>query len=59
MTAVSEGYPYPTNLDRDQPVGSINPESQSDLIRRGLRENWDTERAVAELQAQAVRHLTS
>ncbi|WP_432545127.1 phytanoyl-CoA dioxygenase family protein [Kineococcus sp. SYSU DK002] len=58
VTAVSEGYPYPTNLDRDQPVGSLNPESQSDLLRRALREGWDTERAVAELRAQAERHRT-
>ena len=59
VTAVSEGYPYPTNLDRDQPVGSINPESQSDLLRRALREGWDADRATAELAAQATRHRTA
>ncbi len=58
VTAVSEGYPYPTNLDRDQPVGSINPESQSDLLRRALREGWDIAHTVDELEAQALRHAT-
>ena len=58
VTAVSEGYPYPTNLDRDQPVGSINPESQSDLVRRALEEGWDAQRAADALREQAVRHLT-
>jgi ectoine hydroxylase-related dioxygenase (phytanoyl-CoA dioxygenase family) len=58
VTVVSEGYPYPTNLDRDQPVGSINPESQSDLLRRALREGWAAERVVGEFDAQANRHRT-
>jgi ectoine hydroxylase-related dioxygenase (phytanoyl-CoA dioxygenase family) len=58
VTVASEGYPYPTNLDRDQPVGSINPESQSELVRRALREGWDVATTTAALDEQATRHLT-
>ncbi|GAA1997451.1 phytanoyl-CoA dioxygenase family protein [Nakamurella flavida] len=58
VTAVSEGYPYPTNLDRDQPLGSINPQSQSDLLRQALAEGWTPARTTEALLAQAARHLT-
>lgn len=58
VAAASEGYPYPTNLDRDQPVGSINPESQSALVLRALDEDWDAQQAAEALHAQAVRHQT-
>ena len=38
VAAAAEGYPFPTNLDRDTPVGSLNPESQAQLVWRALRE---------------------
>ena len=36
VAASAEGYAFPTNLDRDQPVGSMAPPSQSDLVSRAL-----------------------
>jgi ectoine hydroxylase-related dioxygenase (phytanoyl-CoA dioxygenase family) len=37
VAASAEGYPFPTNLDRDQPVGGLAPPSQADLVRAALR----------------------
>lgn len=42
VAAIAEGYPFPTNLDRRPPApGGMAPESEQDLVRRGLRDNWD------------------
>ncbi|MGI9610307.1 MAG: phytanoyl-CoA dioxygenase family protein, partial [Acidimicrobiia bacterium] len=30
--ATAQGYAFPTNLDRDQPVGDLTPRSQLDLL---------------------------
>lgn len=32
VNATAEGYAFPTNLDRDQPVGSLAPPSQVDTV---------------------------
>jgi ectoine hydroxylase-related dioxygenase (phytanoyl-CoA dioxygenase family) len=54
VAACAEGYPFPTNLDRDPPAGGLAPPSQADLLRRAVREDWtpqslrDGLRAVAE-----------
>ncbi len=39
IAASAEGYPFPTNLDLDQPIGSLNPETQAELdpARAGFR----------------------
>jgi len=55
IAASAEGYPYPTNLDLDQPIGSMNPESQAELTWRALQENWNQETYLAALNAQQVR----
>jgi hypothetical protein len=57
IAASAEGYPFPTNLDRDQPVGSLNPESQAQLLWRALQGNWDQAELVAELRAQDERRV--
>ena len=49
IAACAEGYAFPTNLDRDPPLGGLAPASQQDLMRLALREAWpaqDFERAV-------------
>ncbi|KAF9886701.1 hypothetical protein FE257_011215 [Aspergillus nanangensis] len=49
--AIADGYPFPTNLDRRPPAPSgMAPESEQEIILRGLREGWTRERAVAELR---------
>jgi len=55
VAASAEGYAFPTNLDSDQPVGSLNPESQAELVLRALDGDWPPEQLVAELEAQAGR----
>ena len=55
VTAGAEGYPFPTNLDRDQPIGSLAPQSQAGLWTQALDEDWDTDRLVQALDAQEER----
>ncbi|MBV9287710.1 MAG: phytanoyl-CoA dioxygenase family protein [Hyphomicrobiales bacterium] len=58
IAACAEGYSFPTNLDRDPPIGGMAPESQQALMRRALKENWTTEAFVKAAEAQARRKLT-
>ncbi|SDD17472.1 phytanoyl-CoA dioxygenase family protein [Paraburkholderia lycopersici] len=55
IAACAEGYPFPTNLDRDPPVGGLAPESQQALVQRALREGWEPGRFAAALSAQSAR----
>ncbi len=59
VAASAEGYAFPTNLDRDQPVGGLAPESQAGLVWRALGEGWDAEMLGKELDAQHQRHSTA
>lgn len=36
IAAAAEGYPFPTNLDSNPPVGGIAPKSQADHLREAL-----------------------
>ena len=58
VSACAEGYSFPTNLDRDPPIGGIAPKSQQDLMRQALKENWPPEVFSNEAEAQAWRKLT-
>ena len=50
--AIAEGYPFPTNLDRRPPApGGMAPESEQDLLRRGLSEKWSKDKIMDELAA--------
>jgi ectoine hydroxylase-related dioxygenase (phytanoyl-CoA dioxygenase family) len=40
IAATAEGYPFPTNLDRDQPIGGLTPMSQADILHQALTEGW-------------------
>jgi ectoine hydroxylase-related dioxygenase (phytanoyl-CoA dioxygenase family) len=55
IAAAAEGYAFPTNLDRDQPIGGLAPPTQADLVRRALAETWTQDAFEAELDAQAAR----
>lgn len=39
LAACAEGYPFPTNLDRDPAKGGLAPESQQAYFRRALEES--------------------
>ncbi|RHZ48499.1 phytanoyl-CoA dioxygenase family protein [Aspergillus thermomutatus] len=51
VMAVADGYPFPTNLDRRPPAPSgMAPESEQEIVLRGLKEGWGVERVVEELK---------
>ena len=56
VAASAEGYAFPTNLDRDQPIGGLAPETQADLVWRALQAGWPAETFAEELAAHAERH---
>jgi ectoine hydroxylase-related dioxygenase (phytanoyl-CoA dioxygenase family) len=58
VAACGEGYSFPTNLDRDQPVGGLAPETQAQLLARAVDEGWEPTRLRKELAAYADRRRT-
>lgn len=55
VAAFADGYPFPTNLDRDPPVGGLAPPSQADVVWQAVAGDWAPERLHAELRARAAR----
>jgi ectoine hydroxylase-related dioxygenase (phytanoyl-CoA dioxygenase family) len=55
IAASAEGYAFPTNLDRDQPIDGMAPQTQADLVRQALAEEWTQEAFESALDA----HTTS
>lgn len=55
VASCAEGYPFPTNLDRDPPLGGLAPESQQGLFSRALGESWTIDRFRAAILDQAAR----
>ncbi len=49
IAATAEGYSFPTNLDRDPPVGGLAPETQAALMHRALNTDMTPEAFEAEL----------
>ena len=58
IASSAEGYPFPTSLDRDPPIGGLAPASQQMLFRQALNEDWPVDRFVEALRAQARRRET-
>ncbi|NAZ84679.1 phytanoyl-CoA dioxygenase family protein [Kineococcus indalonis] len=54
----AEAYAFPTNLDRDQPIGGLAPASQAEVLWRALTQGWGRERLDAELAAGEERRRT-
>ena len=59
IAACAEGYAFPTNLDRDQPIAGLAPETQADVLWQAVQESWDSARVREVLRAHSVRRLTS
>jgi len=57
VAATAEGYAFPTNLDRDQPIGGLAPETQAELLLRALAGGWEPDRLSDELAAHAARKV--
>jgi ectoine hydroxylase-related dioxygenase (phytanoyl-CoA dioxygenase family) len=58
LSCAADGYPFPTNLDRDPNVDGLTPLSQYELVQQGLAAEWAVERMAEELDAYAARHRT-
>ncbi len=52
VAASAEGYSFPTNLDRDPPVGGLAPKSQAALVMEALAGDWGQDRLFVALDAQ-------
>lgn len=57
IVATAEGYSFPTNLDRDPPIGGLAPKSQAALLHEALANRWSPDRLHAALDAQAARRM--
>lgn len=55
VAATAEGYAFPTDLDHDQPVDGLAPQTQAELVWHALQAGWDTNALHTELRAQAGR----
>jgi ectoine hydroxylase-related dioxygenase (phytanoyl-CoA dioxygenase family) len=55
ISACSEGYSFPTNLDTDPPIDGLAPETQAALCRRALSIGMPIAEFNAALDAQLTR----
>jgi ectoine hydroxylase-related dioxygenase (phytanoyl-CoA dioxygenase family) len=58
VAASAEGYPFPTNLDLDQPVDGLTPVTQAELVHRALAEGWEPGALTAALTDYTTRRRT-
>lgn len=57
IAASAEGYAFPTNLDRDPPVGGLIPLSQAELMENALAEGMSEKAWNAEVAAMDQRRI--
>jgi ectoine hydroxylase-related dioxygenase (phytanoyl-CoA dioxygenase family) len=57
LAASAEGYSFPTNLDRDPPLGGMAPKTQAALVAEALAGDWEPEALFTALDVQAERRL--
>ncbi len=58
VASVAEGYPFPTNLDLDQPVDGMTPLSQAEIVEQALAAGRDVDQVGQALGAYAARRRT-
>ncbi len=59
VAAAAEGYGFPTNLDRDQPIEGLAPETQAELLWRAVQDDLSPAGFGRELAAHAARRATA
>jgi ectoine hydroxylase-related dioxygenase (phytanoyl-CoA dioxygenase family) len=59
VAATAEGYAFPTNLDLDQPIDGLAPETQAELLWRAVDEQWSAADLSAALDAHLARRTTA
>jgi ectoine hydroxylase-related dioxygenase (phytanoyl-CoA dioxygenase family) len=57
VVASAEGYAFPTNLDSDQPIGSLAPPSQVDIVLSALADDLTPEQLDVALRDQEDRRM--
>lgn len=57
IAATADGYPFPTNLDTDPPLGGLAPPSQQELLLKAVAENWSQLQLDQTLAEQAARRI--
>lgn len=55
IAATAEGYSFPTNLDKDPPIGGLAPQTQQALLKESLLKQRTHSDFVALMQAQNAR----
>jgi ectoine hydroxylase-related dioxygenase (phytanoyl-CoA dioxygenase family) len=55
VVATAEGYAFPTNLDSDQPIGSLAPASQVDIVLAALADDMTGAQLDVALRGQDDR----
>lgn len=58
LAAAAEGYPFPTNLDRDQPVAGLTPPAQAEIVRDALSSGKSPQDLAVLLDDHATRRDT-
>jgi hypothetical protein len=58
IAASAEGYAFPTNLDRDPPIGGLAPQTQAGLMAKALAKGCETAKFAAAVDEHAARRRT-
>lgn len=58
IASAAEGYPFPTNLDRDANVNGLTPVAQAEVLAQALAEGWSVSHVNEALDAYAARRRT-
>jgi ectoine hydroxylase-related dioxygenase (phytanoyl-CoA dioxygenase family) len=59
IASCAEGYAFPTNLDRDQPIGRLTPESQAEIVSALLDRRASAGELRIALESHAAKRLTN
>jgi ectoine hydroxylase-related dioxygenase (phytanoyl-CoA dioxygenase family) len=57
VVSTAEGYAFPTNLDSDQPIGTLAPPSQVDTVLAALADDMTAEQLDVALRVQEDRRM--
>jgi ectoine hydroxylase-related dioxygenase (phytanoyl-CoA dioxygenase family) len=58
IAACAEGYPFPANLDLDQPAGGLPPPAQADILAKAVAQGWSRQQLETELGTWTARRQT-
>jgi ectoine hydroxylase-related dioxygenase (phytanoyl-CoA dioxygenase family) len=58
IAACAEGYAFPTNLDRDPPLGGLAPKTPAAMMAQALDAGWPAEAFIKSMDEMALRRLT-